>query len=77
MLRAQKTQKQIFAVFIVLSSYIPAIKAPRNRHPHDSLQTALQSAFPIDARRLTVLTALILAVVQACTVVLYTLKNRT
>lgn len=47
----------------------------RSRHPHDTLQTALRSAFPMDARRLEVLTALILAMVQARSVVLYTLKT--
>ena len=37
------------------------MKTPsRNRHPQDTLQTALRSAFPIDARRLAVLSALIL-----------------
>ena len=51
------------------------MKTPRSRHPHDTLQTALRSAFPIDARRRTVFAALILAVIQARTVVLYTLKN--
>ncbi|MBZ9712540.1 IS4 family transposase [Deinococcus multiflagellatus] len=47
----------------------------RSRHPHETLQTALRSAFPIDARRLEVLAALILAMVQARSVVLYTLKT--
>ncbi|ACO45504.1 IS4-like element ISDds2 family transposase [Deinococcus deserti] len=47
----------------------------RSRHPHDSLQTALRCAFPLDGRRLEVLTALILAMVQARSVVLYTLKT--
>ncbi|QLG10677.1 IS4 family transposase [Deinococcus sp. D7000] len=52
------------------------MKTPsRNRHPQDMLQTALRSAFPIDARRLAVLSALILAILQARTVVLYTLKT--
>ncbi|ACO45508.1 IS4 family transposase [Deinococcus deserti] len=51
------------------------MKSPKSRQPHDSLQTALRSAFPIDTRRLTVLAALILAMIQARTVVLYTLKN--
>jgi hypothetical protein len=51
------------------------MKAPGNRPPHDSLQTALRSAFPLDARRLAVLTALILAMIQARTVVLYALKT--
>jgi len=39
------------------------------------LQTALRSAFSLDARRLVVLTALVLAMIQARSVVLYTLKN--
>ncbi|MFC4427355.1 IS4 family transposase [Deinococcus navajonensis] len=47
----------------------------RSRHPHDTLQTALRSAFPIDARRLEVLAALILAMIQARSVVLFTLKT--
>lgn len=51
------------------------MKTPKSRYPHDTLQTALRSAFPLDARRLVVFTALILAVIQARTVVLYTLKN--
>ena len=51
------------------------MKPPKSRHPHDTLQTALRSAFPIDARRLVVLSALILAVIQARTVVLYNLKT--
>ncbi|MFC3718213.1 IS4 family transposase [Deinococcus metalli] len=51
------------------------MKAHRSRPPHDSLQTALRSAFPIDARRLAVLAALVLAMVQARTVVLYALKS--
>ena len=51
------------------------MKPPKSRHPHDTLQTALRSAFPIDARRLVVLSALILAVIQARTVVLYSLKT--
>lgn len=52
-----------------------AMKNTLSRHPHDTLQTALRSAFPMDARRLTVLAALILAMIQARSVVLYTLKN--
>lgn len=51
------------------------MKSPRSRPPHESLQTALRSAFPIDARRLAVFTALVLAVIQARTVVLYSLKT--
>ena len=51
------------------------MKAHQSRPPHDSLQTALRSAFPIDARRLAVLAALVLAMVQARTVVLYALKS--
>lgn len=51
------------------------MKAPKSRPPHDSLQTALRSAFVIDARRLAVLCALVLAMIQARTVVLYTLKT--
>ncbi|WP_026332512.1 IS4 family transposase [Deinococcus apachensis] len=51
------------------------MKAPGCRPPYDSLQTALQSAFPLDARRLAVLTALVLAMIQARTVVLYALKT--
>ncbi|ASN80492.1 hypothetical protein DFI_05280 [Deinococcus ficus] len=39
------------------------------------MQIALRSAFPIDARRLVVFTALVLAVIQARTVVLYSLKT--
>ena len=45
------------------------MKPPKSRHSHDTLQTALRSAFPIDARRLVVLSTLILAVIQARTVV--------
>ncbi|MBB6100196.1 hypothetical protein HNR42_003671, partial [Deinobacterium chartae] len=45
------------------------------KHPHVELQAALKPAFPLDARRLTVLTALVLAMIQARSVVLYTLKN--
>jgi len=48
---------------------------PRSRHPHDTLQTTLRAAFALDRRRLTVLAALVLAIIQARTVVLYTLKN--
>ena len=51
------------------------MKTLRSRPPHDTLQTALRSAFPVDARRLVVFTALILAVIQARTVVLYSLKT--
>ncbi len=51
------------------------MKAPGSRPPYDSLQTALRSAFPLDARRLAVLTALVLAMIQARTVVLYALKT--
>lgn len=52
------------------------MKTPsRNRHPQDALQTALQPAFPSDARRLAVLSALILAILQARTVVLYASKT--
>ncbi|MDK2014484.1 MULTISPECIES: IS4 family transposase [unclassified Deinococcus] len=51
------------------------MKTPGSRPPHDTLQTALRSAFPLDARRLAVFTALVLAVIQARTVVLYTLKT--
>jgi|GEM_PF-1503032 len=51
------------------------MKTDRSRHPHDTLQTTLKAAFPIDQRRLTVLAALVLAIIQARTVVLYTLKN--
>ena len=51
------------------------MKNTRSRPPHDTLQTALRSAFPLDARRLTVLAALVLAIIQARSVVLYTLKN--
>src|SRR6476469_2186247 len=51
------------------------MKAHQSRPPHDSLQTALRSAFPIDARRLAVLAALVLAMIQARTVVLYALKS--
>lgn len=47
----------------------------QSRHPQHSLQTALRFAFPLDARRLTVLCALVLALIQARSVVLYTLKN--
>lgn len=43
--------------------------------PHQALQAALRPALPIDARRLAVLTALVLAIIQARSVVLYTLKN--
>ena len=39
------------------------------------MQTALRSAFPVDARRLVVFTALALAVIQAHTVVLYSLNT--
>lgn len=51
------------------------MKTHQSRSPHDSLQTALRAAFPIDARRLAVLAALVLAMVQARTVVLYALKS--
>ena len=51
------------------------MKTPGSRPPHDTLQTALRSAFPLDARRLVVFTALVLAVIQARTVVLYSLKT--
>ena len=51
------------------------MKTLGNRPPHDTLQTALRSAFPVDARHLVVFTALILAVIQARTVVLYSLKT--
>ncbi len=51
------------------------MKTPKSRPPHDNLQTALRSAFPIDARRLAVLAALVLAMIQARTVVLYALKS--
>lgn len=51
------------------------MKPPKSRPPHDTLQTALRSAFSLDARRLVVLTALVLAMIQARSVVLYTLKN--
>lgn len=54
---------------------VSAMRGAQSRHPHETLQTALRSAFPIDARRLAVFAALILAVIQARTVVLYTLKN--
>ncbi|WP_221091184.1 IS4 family transposase [Deinococcus aquaedulcis] len=47
----------------------------RSRPPHDTLHAALKAAFVLDARRLAVLTALVLAIVQARSVVLYTLKN--
>jgi len=47
----------------------------RSRHPHDTLQAALRSAFRLDARRLEVFCALILAMIQARSVVLYTLKT--
>lgn len=50
------------------------MKTPGSRPPHDTLQTALRSAFPVDARRLVVFTALVLAIIQARTVVLYSLK---
>ena len=50
------------------------MKTRQSRHPHDALKGALRSAFPLDARRLEVLAALILAIVQARSVVLYTLK---
>lgn len=51
------------------------MKPPKSRPPHDNLQIALRSAFSLDVRRLVVLTALVLAVIQARSVVLYTLKN--
>ena len=51
------------------------MKNIKSRPPHDTLQTALRSAFPLDARRLCVLAALVLAVLQARSVVLYSLKN--
>ncbi|MBB6099062.1 hypothetical protein HNR42_002498 [Deinobacterium chartae] len=44
---------------------------PGSRHPPDALRTA----FPLNARRLTDLAALVLAIVQARTIVLYTLRN--
>jgi Transposase DDE domain len=50
-------------------------KTPRNRPPHSTLAHALRSAFPLDARRLAVLSALVLAMLQARSVVLYTLKT--
>lgn len=43
--------------------------------PHQALHAALRPAFPIDARRLAVLTALVLAIIQARSVVPYSLKN--
>ena len=51
------------------------MKTHQSRPPYDSLQTALRSAFPLDARRLAVFTALVLAMIQARSVILYTLKN--
>lgn len=51
------------------------MKTARSRPPHDTLQVALKSCFRLDARRLAVLSALVLALVQARSVVLYTLKN--
>jgi len=51
------------------------MKNTRSRPPHDTLQAALRAAFPLDARRLAVLAALVLAMLQARSVVLYTLKN--
>jgi len=51
------------------------MKTPGSRPPHDTLQTTLAAAFPLDARRRTVLAALVLALLQARSVVLYTLKN--
>ena len=51
------------------------MKNTRSRLPHDTLRTGLRAAFPLDARRLTVLAALVLAIIQARSVVLYSLKN--
>lgn len=51
------------------------MKSTRDWPPHPTVQTALRSAFPIDARRLTVFAALVLAMIQTRTVVLYSLKN--
>lgn len=51
------------------------MKQARDWPPHPTVQTALRSAFPIDARRLTVFAALVLAMIQTRTVVLYSLKN--
>lgn len=53
-----------------------AIKSlARNQPLQDILQTAPRSAFPIDARCLAVLSALILAMLQVRIVVLYSLKT--
>ncbi len=51
------------------------MKTHQSRHPHETLQTALRSTFPVDARRLKVFAALILTMVQARSVVVYTLKT--
>ena len=51
------------------------MKNTRSRPPHDTLKAVLKAAFPLDARRLTVLAVLVLAMLQARSVVLYTLKN--
>ena len=49
------------------------MKNIRSRPPQSSLCTLLAQHFPLDPRRLTVLSALILAVIQARSVVLYQL----
>lgn len=50
------------------------MKTLRSRPPRPTLAAALQSAFTFDARRLTVLAALVLAMISARSVVLYALK---
>lgn len=50
-------------------------KTFRSRPSHDTLHAALSSAFALDARRLSVLSTLVLAILQARSVVLQTLKN--
>lgn len=47
------------------------MKTTGNRHPQDTLAALLQTHFPIDPRRLTVLVALILAIIEQRTVSLY------
>lgn len=51
------------------------MKTPGSRPPHDTLHATLKAAFPVDARRLTVLAALVLAMGQARSLVLSALKN--
>ena len=46
-----------------LLSRVSAMKTRQSRLPHDTLQTALRSVFPLDAQRRAVLSALVLAMI--------------